>query len=253
MNSNSDWHLQTQNGDYLDLSVKRLSSPILIWVEQITDLINKNLEIFNNIDIRINDIGCNVGHFYRNIKQIKHKSSYTGFDISDTYLEIARSYFPEASFINVDVGSESFDTSKYECDISIISATLEHVEDFKILLKNIFESTKLFVIVRTFVGDESRKDFCLKPGANQSYLIRQFLLEDLTNRSFNSKWSYEEIQDKATGGRGKEVCDGIFRTQKIINFRNNMSFKHKDTLGLSRLNLISSTKNQVSFMDEKFQ
>ena len=50
MNNNSDWHLQTQNGNYLDLSVKRLSSPILIWVDQITGLINKNLE---NIDNKI--------------------------------------------------------------------------------------------------------------------------------------------------------------------------------------------------------
>ena len=56
LNNNSDWHLQTQNEDYLDLSVKRLSSPILIWVDQITGLINKNLENMNEKDIKINDI-----------------------------------------------------------------------------------------------------------------------------------------------------------------------------------------------------
>jgi len=219
MNNNSDWHLQTQNGDYLDLSVKRLSSPILIWVAQITGLINKNIENISKKDIRINDIGCNVGHFYRNIDQIKSNVSYTGFDVSDTYLEIARSHFPTANFVNEDVGSKNFDTSKYECDISVISATLEHIDDYEIFLKNIFESTKLFVILRTFIGEESLEDHCLKPGASQSYLIRQFMFEDLKDRSFNLKWKYEVMQDKATESKEKEVCDSIFRTQKIIIFK----------------------------------
>jgi len=223
MNNNSDWHLQTQNSDYLDLSVNRLSSPILIWVSQITNIINSNIENFDNSEIQINDIGCNVGHFYRNISEIKRKVKYTGFDISETYLEIGRSHFPEASFVNEDVGGQNFDVSKYECDISVISATLEHIEDYEIFLKNIFDSTRLFVILRTFVGEESLKEYCLKPGASQSYLIRQFNLDDLKNKSFNLGWEAEVIQDKATEGKEKEVCEKILRTQKII------SFKKRDT------------------------
>jgi 2-polyprenyl-3-methyl-5-hydroxy-6-metoxy-1,4-benzoquinol methylase len=221
MNNNSDWHLQTQNGDYLDLSVKRLSSPILNWVEQITDLINENLENINKKDIRINDIGCNVGHFYRNIDQINSKVTYTGFDISDTYLDVARSHFPEANFVHEDVGSKRFDITKYECDISVISATLEHIEDYEQFLKNIFESTKSSVILRTFIGEKSLKDYCLKPGASQSYLIRQFKFEDLRDKSFNLDWADEVIEDKATDNKEKEVCKNILRTQKIINFKNN--------------------------------
>jgi hypothetical protein len=223
MNNNSDWHLQTQNSDYLDLSVNRLSSPILIWVSQITDIINSNIENFDNSEIQINDIGCNVGHFYRNNSEIKRKVKYTGFDISETYLEIGRSHFPEASFVNEDVGGKNFNTSKYECDISVISATLEHIEDHETFLKNIFDSTRLFVILRTFVGEESLKEYCLKPGASQSYLIRQFTLDDLKNKSFNLGWEAEVIQDKATEGKEKEVCEKILRTQKII------SFKKRDT------------------------
>ena len=219
MNNASDWHLQTQNGDYLDLSVKRLSSPILIWVDQITGLINKNLENMNEKDIRINDIGCNVGHFYRNIVQIKRNVNYLGFDISDTYLELARSHFPTANFVNEDVGSKNFDTAKYKCDISVISATLEHIEDYELFLKNIFESTKLFVVLRTFIGDKSLEDYCLKPGASHSYLIRQFRFEDLKDKPFNLGWKHEVIQDAATDSKEKEVCASIFRTQKIIIFK----------------------------------
>jgi SAM-dependent methyltransferase len=177
------------------------------------------LSVFEKPELKINDIGCNVGHFYRNINQINSKVNYTGFDISKTYLDIAHSHFPEANFVLEDIGSSKFDRNKYNCDISIISATLEHIEDYEVFLENIFQSTNDLVLIRTFVGSESRKDYCLKPGANQSYLIRQFKLADLKDKSFNSSWNCDEIEDLATGGVQKQVCDGIDRSQRILSFQ----------------------------------
>ena len=214
-----DWHLNTQNKDYLDLSIKRLNEPALIWVSQFTDIINSKMKSFNKSVLRINDIGCNVGHFYRNINQIESKVEYAGFDISKTYLDIAHNHFPEANFILEDVGSSKFDKNKYNCDISVISATLEHIEEYEVFLENVFQSTNNLVLIRTFIGDESLKDYCLKPGANQSYLIRQFKLAELKGKSFNSSWNCHEIQDLATGGVQKQVCDGIDRSQRILSFQ----------------------------------
>jgi SAM-dependent methyltransferase len=214
-----DWHLTTQNKDYLDLSIKRLNEPALIWVSQFADIINSKIKSFDKPILRINDIGCNVGHFYRNLNEIKSKVNYRGFDISQTYLDIAHNHFPEANFILEDVGSSKFDKTKYNCDISIISATLEHIEDFEVFLENVFESTNDLVLIRTFIGNESRKDYCLKPGATQSYLIRQFQLAELKDKSFNSSWNCAEIQDLATGGVQKQVCDGIDRSQRILSFQ----------------------------------
>ena len=216
-----DWHLNTQNKDYLDLLIKRLNEPALIWVSQFTDIINSKMKSFDKLVLKINDIGCNVGHFYRNINEIESKVNYTGFDISKTYLDIARSHFPEASFIQEDVGSSKFDKNKYNCDISVISATLEHIENYEVFLENIFQSTNDLVLIRTFIGNESRKDYCLKPGANQSYLIRQFKLSELKDKSFNSSWNCDEIEDLATGGVQKQVCDGIDRSQRILSFQKN--------------------------------
>ena len=214
-----DWHLNTQNKDYLDLSIKRLNEPALIWVSQFTDIINSKMKSFDKLALKINDIGCNVGHFYRNINEINSKVNYAGFDISKTYLDIAQSHFPEASFIQEDVGSSKFDNNKYNCDISVISATLEHIEDYEVFLENVFQSTNDLVLIRTFIGNESRKDYCLKPGANQSYLIRQFKLAELTDKSFNISWNCDEIEDLATGGAQKQVCDGIDRSQRILSFQ----------------------------------
>jgi 2-polyprenyl-3-methyl-5-hydroxy-6-metoxy-1,4-benzoquinol methylase len=217
--SKMDWHLTTQNKDYLDLSIKRLNEPALIWVSQFTDIINSKIKTIDKPVLRINDIGCNVGHFYRNVNEIKSKVNYTGFDISQTYLDIAYNHFPEAHFILEDVGSSKFDKIKYNCDISIISATLEHIEDYEVFLENVFESTNHLVLIRTFIGNENRKDYCLKPGATQSYLIRQFQLAELKDKSFNSSWNCAEIEDLATGGVQKQVCDGIDRSQRILSFQ----------------------------------
>ena len=214
-----DWHLNTQNKDYLDLSITRLNEPALIWVSQFTDIINSKMKSFDKPALNINDIGCNVGHFYRNINKIESKVNYTGFDISKTYLDIAHNHFPEANFVLEDVGSNKFDKNKYNCDISVISATLEHIENYEVFLENVFQSTNELVLIRTFVGNESRKDYCLKPGANQSYLIRQFKLAELKGKSFNSSWNCDEIQDLATGGVQKQVCDGIDRSQRILSFQ----------------------------------
>ena len=214
-----DWHLNTQNKDYLDLSIKRLNEPALIWVSQFTDIINSKMKSFDKLALKINDIGCNVGHFYRNINKIESKVNYTGFDISKTYLDIAQNHFPEANFILEDVGSRKFDKNKYNCDISVISATLEHIENYEVFLENVFQSTNELVLIRTFIGNESSKDYCLKPGANQSYLIRQFKLSDLKDKSFNSSWNCDEIEDLATGGVQKQVCDGIDRSQRILSFQ----------------------------------
>ena len=74
-------------------------------------------------------------------------------------------------------------------------------------------------MLRTFIGEKSLEDHCLKPDASQSYLIRQFMFEDLKDKPFNLEWKYEVIQDKATESKEKEVCDSIFSTQKIIIFK----------------------------------
>jgi hypothetical protein len=61
-------------------------------------------------------------------------------------------------------------------------------------------------------------DYCLKEGATQSYLIRQFVLSDLVNKDFNEDWQFEEILDEATLSKPKVICNSITRSQQIIKF-----------------------------------
>jgi 2-polyprenyl-3-methyl-5-hydroxy-6-metoxy-1,4-benzoquinol methylase len=217
-----DWHLETQNSDYLDVSEKRLTEPPLMWVNQFTEIINSKFETSQKI--RINDIGCNVGHFARNINELKSNVDYRGIDISDVYLNIARQKFPELRFENQDFSSKELNREKFKCDISIISATLEHIQNYKHFLKNIFSSTQKLVLIRTFIGDESRKEYCQKENALKPYLIRQFKKEQLVNQVFNKDWAVEFHEDKATESKWKNICAEIRRRQIVIVYQLKMFF-----------------------------
>ena len=213
----SDWHALTQNDEYLKLSSQRLSEPPLIWVNQFTQIINDFIGE-NKGKYVINDTGCNVGHFARNVELINSDIAYRGIDISKTYLEIAKHHFPKLDFFIEDFAQKELNISQFNCDISVVSATLEHIDDYEQFLSNIFKTTRQMVLIRTFVGETSEMDYCLKEGATQSYLIRQFVLSDLVNKNFNKDWLFEEIADEATLSKPKVICNSITRSQLILKF-----------------------------------
>ena len=212
-----DWHTQTQNAEYLTLSSQRLSEPTLIWVNQFTQIINDFIGE-NKGKYVINDIGCNVGHFSRNVELINSDITYRGIDISKTYIDIAKQNFPKLDFYIENFAQDELNISQFKCDISVVSATLEHIDDYEQFLQNIFQTTSQMVLIRTFVGETSEMDYCLKKGAAQSYLIRQFVLSDLVNKGFSKDWLFEEIADEATLSKPKVICDSITRSQQILKF-----------------------------------
>lgn len=217
-----DWH-RTQNDDYMLLAKRRLNQPPLIWVRQFAEIINlvvPTLPTRFNTDsqkLLINDVGCNVGHFYRGLSQIDYPVSYCGYDLSQTYLSIARDFFPGVDFVELDI---STDVPRL-ADITVISATLEHIGDHEKAIQNIFTTTRFAVLLRTFIGDESVVEYCLKDNALTDYLIKQFTLFDVTSFGLSNDWKFELFIDQATGGVPKLVCNGrsIVRSQKVILFK----------------------------------
>ena len=212
-----DWHALTQNDEYLRLSSQRLSEPPLMWVNQFTQIVNDYIgeKIGKYV---VNDIGCNVGHFARNVELIHADIAYRGIDISKTYLKIAKHHFPQLDFFVEDFARKELSISQFESDISVVSATLEHIDDYEQFLKNIFKTSRQMVLIRTFIGETSEMDYCQKEGATQSYLIRQFVLSDLVNKYFNKDWLFEEIVDEATLSEPKVICNSITRSQQILKF-----------------------------------
>jgi len=215
-----DWQ-STQNQEYLLLLGRRLKEPRLMWVDQFIGIINdwKNKEGLTN-NLLINDIGCNVGHFYRGIEGIDGAVDYCGYDISETYLEIASEHFPQASFVKFDISGQ---LAPRAADITVISATLEHIDNHQSAIKHIFDTSKHLVIIRTFVGESYICDSCLTDGASDEYLIKQFTIDDLTLYPKKVGWDAFFVTDNATYGNPKFVCNGrsVVRSQIIIVYTKN--------------------------------
>lgn len=214
-----DWQA-TQNQEYLILLSRRLNEPRLMWVDQFAGIINAyKAKLGLPWSISINDFGCNVGHFYRGIELINGIVDYCGYDISETYLGIASNHFPEPPFLNFDISGGAPRAS----DISIISATLEHIDNHQSAIKNIFDTSRHMVLMRTFIGDSYICDRCLTDGASDEYLIKQFTVDDLNLYPKKVGWDACLVTDNATEGKPKFVCNGrtVIRSQQIIIFTRN--------------------------------
>lgn len=213
-----DWHRFTQNDEYLQLSVERLSQPKLIWVDQVSEIIANFLRQKELKDVKLKDIGCNVGHFYRGVRDLGLSIQYSGYDISETYVNIARKYFETEVFEVMDF-SKPLDKADHLSDITVISATLEHIEDWQAALNNIFDTTKELVIIRSFIGEKSLKQVCHKPDSLEGYVIYQFSDKDITGKARSNSWDFQFVEDRATSSKPKLVCEGITRTMKICVFK----------------------------------
>jgi hypothetical protein len=203
----------SQDDEYLQICIQRIKEEKnLAWVDQFLDIIYDYTCYGENI--RLNDIGCNVGQFYKGLKNRFPHINYHGYDIENIYLHNARNFFPELtnSIFQLDITKEK----PRECNISVISATLEHLEYKSPGLENILETTKDLCILRTFLGETSKKAIFKKEKAKMHYFINQFSFLEILDAFDKFKFQTEIIRDKNTDSLPKYIGQGIVRTQYII-------------------------------------
>jgi len=213
INDSKDWQSRFQDKNYLDLCISRLDDEVLKWCIQFASLINN--EDFNKENLKLNDIGCNVGHFCRILGDLRHKFLYEGYDISETYLSIAKEKFPNLIFTEHDI----VDGPPRECDLSVVSATLEHIQTWEDAIKNIFESTTQVILLRSFFGEIFREDQCKKEGAVEAYPILQLKFSDVAEVGREYGFATTFLRDSATDSIPKYLGCGITRTQYIALMR----------------------------------
>ena len=58
---------ESQNKEYLKLCIDRAKNVELAWVKQFLDIIYDNFH--SKSKLRLNDIGCNLGQFWKGLKK----------------------------------------------------------------------------------------------------------------------------------------------------------------------------------------
>ena len=134
----------SQNQRFYDEIVRRANDEYLVWVEQFLDIIEEHYDGFRGGDIRLNDIGCCVGQFWKGLKRRQLAIEYYGIDIEPNYVNLATEIFPELKdrLIQKDITREMPDDSQ----ITVVSATLEHLQYLFPALDHILKTTKKLVV-----------------------------------------------------------------------------------------------------------
>ena len=202
----------------IDLYNYRAKNVDLIWCDQVINLLQ---EITNkNENYSTNDIGCNYGQVYKEIKRkkLEKKFSYHGYDIDDKFISIAREHLPELkNKIQVlDIEKET----PSSVQITICSATFEHLDDPDKSLSNIFDSTTEYIILRTMIGSNDKR-FIQSDSrfVNQPYNINQYGLFEMSEKFFERGFNLTCIPDHATNMSKKyEVSkeSGVMRQMYVV-------------------------------------
>ena len=203
----------SQNKEYLVQCIDRAKNVELTWVEQFLDI------IFDSVDsesqLRLNDIGCNLGQFWKGLKKRGGGNiQYCGYDSEEVYLEEAKKIFAEISekLFKLDITQEK----PPDCDISVCSATLEHLEYLQPGLDNMLQSTNQLLLLRTFLGEGASKSIRMKEGAKTYYNIHQFSFSEIFLSFERNGFSSKLIRDRYTDSMPNYLDNGIIRTFFIV-------------------------------------
>ena len=203
---------KTQDADYLVVVENRVHADYLTWCEQFLDLIVENAGAKGGLSL--NDVGCCAGQFYKSLKRRGLPLDYRGFDIEPAYLAIAQRVFPElADAVQMrDIEKEALPPA----DITIVSATLEHLDAPAETVGRLLQSTRKLALFRTFLGDVALEQWRHKPNAAKPYRIRQFQRDAFVVNVEEHGFRVDVVEDRYTHSRPLEIDAAIVRSQYIV-------------------------------------
>jgi hypothetical protein len=210
-----EWHL-TQNDDYLRMWIDRLSKSPLRWVSQFVELIDAYAAEHGLDRVRLNDIGCCVGGFIVGSRQQARVAiDYHGYDLSDIYLREARKHFPEQEFRRLDISRDEPEPA----DVTVMSATLEHIVEWRDALENVMASTRHYAMIRTFLAPNHEWAYYYKDGAAAPYPVFQFTFQEIDEAARAGGFDLTVIRDHATDSIPKYLGCGMTRTMYVCCLR----------------------------------
>lgn len=105
--------------------------------------------------MRILDVGCGPGHYYRGLQRINESINYTGVDATRPYIEFAEKTFSRTSarFIVGDIFDIPDDIGKFE--VVFCCNVILHLPDFRTPVKNLLKVCKGHCFIRTLISDNT--------------------------------------------------------------------------------------------------
>ncbi|MEW6055121.1 MAG: class I SAM-dependent methyltransferase [Bdellovibrionota bacterium] len=202
----------TQNEQYLKTCIDRVKNNYLVWVEQFLDCIEARMDL--TTAKTLNDVGCNLGQFWKGLKRRNLNLDYHGYDIDPIYLNEAVKIFPEleGKVSNLDLERQH----PRKAQISVISATLEHLTQFQPALDRLLETTSELVLIRTFLGDKPLTALRQTEGAKHPYPVNQYSFLKVFEILEKHGFSGEVLRDRFTDSMPKYLGQGILRTQYVV-------------------------------------
>lgn len=107
-------------------------------------------------EMKVLDVGCNVGHYLLGLRKKFSLLDYTGVDAYESYINEAKKSFasdPNAHFEVKDIFKPLFPENKF--DIVFCCNVLLHLPDFRIPVTNLLNTTKKYCIIRTLLSDHT--------------------------------------------------------------------------------------------------
>ena len=201
---------ETVGSNQLDLYKNRSKKVRLIWCKAVCD-------ILDNFDIKkINDLGCNYFQLFKEMYLRKSKYDYFGYDADQKFINIGLDYLVKLKSFNknkkkrkdgggIQINNLDFNykVSNIEkdnfrnCDCTVLSAVLEHVDRPNIILRKVFKTTKKIIVLRTFVDLKAQEAIQIK-GVKKPYNIRKFSFNYLKKIFLKNGFCLYFILDEAT-------------------------------------------------------
>lgn len=209
----SSWN-HTQGANYIPMIRDRIEKVDLVWVCQFLDIIHAQL----GSAASIKDIGCQAFQFYKEIKKRGLSYDYHGYELDQQYVKLGLEYFPELSD-KVDVGDFAKLANVKNTDVTVCSATLEHIDGWVEFLHKMLDTTSKVAVIRTFLAQHTQRDLGSHVGATEPYPIWQFSFRDFLTVMRRRGFFPEVVRDRYTDSLPKFLDvqpDGIIRTQYVV-------------------------------------
>jgi ubiquinone/menaquinone biosynthesis C-methylase UbiE len=134
------------------------------------------------------DAACASGYYSKILQsEFNGKFKYTGSDYSESMVELARLKFPEHTFLEEDLTSLSFETSKFES--VLVSGVLEHIPSFEMAISESCRVASKYVILHRCLVSESEENiystgFLYNIRTPRIYYAQQVLEEEFKKHGY---------------------------------------------------------------------